>query len=126
MLFSVNVDWQDYINKGWENKGRELLFNSCECKEGAHYKGYCEKCEISEDSAEPMMNYAYPLETTPDDEKILEVVKRTCCTVMYNSNEDTYYIALCGGGMNLSQDIALAYNILEKWVPLELALSTST
>jgi hypothetical protein len=72
------------------------------------------------------MNYAYPLEITPDDEKIIEVCKRTNCTVMYKNDEDAYYLALCGGGMNLSQDIALAYNILERWIPLELALSVST
>ena len=73
-----------------------------------------------------MMNYVYPLETTPDNDKILKVCEETACTVMYNDKDDRYYLALCGGGMDLSQDIALVYNILEKWIPLELALQVST
>ena len=125
-MFSISVNWEGYSEKGWDNRGRSLLIESCKHKEGADYKGYCEKCDIREDSAEPMMNYAYPLETTPDDNKIIEVCKKTNCTVMYNEENDSYYLTLCGGGMDLSQDIALAYNILERWIPLDLALQTST
>jgi hypothetical protein len=131
-MFSISVDWQDYYNKGWENKGRDLIIENCKHKDKSQddtnmrYSGACEKCGFCEDSCEPMMNYAYPLETTPDDEEIIEVCKRTNCTVMYKDDEDAYYLALCGGGMNLSQDIALAYNILEKWIPLDLALKVST
>ena len=125
MSYSINVDWGDQYER-WENCGRSLINAKCECDEGVNYSGYCEKCEISEDDNEPMMNYAYPLETTPNDEDIIEVCEKTCCTVMYNIEEDCHYIALCGGGMDLSQDIALAYNILEKWIPLELALQVST
>lgn len=124
MSYSINVDWSNY--ERWENCGRSLIEQNCKHKEGVQYSGYCEKCEISEDDCTPMMNYAYPLETTPNDEDIIEVCEKTCCTVMYNIEEDCHYIALCGGGMNLSQDIALAYNILEKWIPLELALQVST
>lgn len=125
MSFSKSVDWSNEWER-WENCGRSLINAKCECDEGVNYSGYCEKCEIYEDDNEPMMNYAYPLETTPNDEHIIEVCEQTACTVMYNIEEDQHYIALCGGGMDLSQDIALAYNILEKWIPMELALSVST
>ena len=89
-MFSIHVDWQNYFEKGWENRGRSLLVESCKHKEGADYKGYCEKCGIYEYSAEPMMNYAYPLETTPEDSKIIEICKKTNCTVMYKDDDDTY------------------------------------
>jgi len=55
-----------------------------------------------------------------DDEKILQVVERTVCTVMENTETGEWFLTLCGGGMDLSQDIALAYHIMDKWLPLEL------
>lgn len=131
-MFSIHVDWENYQEKGWENIGRSIVEENCKHKENGQsdynmrYSGYCEKCGFSEDSCQPMMNYAYLLETTPDDNKILEVCKKTNCTVMHKDDEDAYYLTLTGGGMDLSQDIALAYNILERWIPLELALSVST
>lgn len=133
-MFSVYVNWENYYEKGWENVGRSLIEENCQHKceskfsdeNNMRYSGCCEKCEFSEDSCQPMMNYAYPLETKPDDENIIKVCRETNCTVMYNENDDTFYLALCGGGMNLSQDIAFAYFILEKWIPLDLALNVST
>ncbi|MCK4982428.1 MAG: hypothetical protein KAS17_05865 [Victivallaceae bacterium] len=59
------------------------------------------------------MNFAYPLFSEPDEEKIIKVCEDTSCTVVYNSQDDTYYLALTGCGMNLSQDIALAYIIAD-------------
>ena len=44
---------------------------------------------------------------------------------MYNQDDDTYYLALCGGGMNLSQSIARAYQILEYWIPISLLREVS-
>lgn len=78
--------------------------------------------EDDPDAGIPMMNYAYPLEFTKDvdEAKILEVYNRTNCCVVYNQNEEEYYLALTGGGMDLSQDIAFAYIILEKWIPEHL------
>ena len=94
-MFSINVDWENYYSKGWENIGRNLIEQNCthhrEDKEtnNIQYEGYCEECGHSEDSCQPMMNYAYPLETTPDDKKIIEVCEKTNCTVMYNENDDS-------------------------------------
>lgn len=130
MVYSIDVDWSNYLEDGWENIGRSILEESCthktqdqnskeEYKEtNVKYSGYCEECEISEDDAQPMINYAYPLVTTPSDEDVLRVVKNTCLTVM--EKDEDYYLALCGGGMDLSQQIGLAYILIERWIPVEL------
>jgi hypothetical protein len=41
---------------------------------------------------------------------------------MYNTEENAYYLALCGGGMDLSQDIALAYFYAQRWIPYSLLM----
>jgi len=131
--FSISVDWSDYYSKGWENVGRSILEESCthktqdkseEPETNVRYSGYCSECDISEDDAEPMMNYAYPLTTEPSEEDILKVVKNTCLTVMEKEGE--YFLALCGGGMDLSQQIALAYVLIENWIPEDLISEVST
>ena len=72
------------------------------------------------------MNYAYPLNYSDfDNEDILKVCDETACSVVYNIEEDAYYLVLCGGGMDLSQDIALAYIILTGTMPFELARQVS-
>jgi len=131
MVYSIDVDWSNYLEDGWENEGKAILENSCthNTQEGigdntnVQYSGYCEECEISEGDCEPMMNYAYPLETTPNEEDILKVVKNTCLTIM--EKDGSYYLALCGGGMDLSQQIGLAYVLIEKWIPIELLQNIS-
>lgn len=139
MSFSIFIDWQEELNNcgKWENHGRRIVEENCHHKTqdndrdsnaretNVRYSGYCDECDISEDSCQPMMNYAYPLETTPDDDKILEAVKQTNCTVMGNTQTGEYFLALCGGGMDLSQDIALAYVILERWIPTDLILQVN-
>ena len=112
--YCIDVDWSNYYDEGWENVGRDALHSSCN-HEQLQDEDWCEECDISEDSCEPMMNYAYPLETTPNDEDILKVVKETCLTVM--EKDGSYYLALCGGGMDLSQSIGLAYVLIENWIP---------
>ncbi len=115
--YAIDVDWSEYYNSDWENEGRRVLHNSCN-HEQLENENWCEKCEISEDDCEPMMNYAYPLVTTPNDEDILKVVKNTCLTVM--EKDGNYFLALCGGGMDLSQQIGLAYILIENWIPKSL------
>lgn len=138
--YARSVDWEEEY-EDWENLGREALEDACthetqddgERREtNMRYSGYCEECDVCEDSAIPMMMFAYPLycdydvRDDEDSAKILRVVRETNCTVMYNSKEDTYYLALCGGGMDLSQDIALAYTIMERWIPFSLLMNVST
>lgn len=94
---SINVDWSGAYESGeWSFIGRDLSYTE-------------QEQEDDPDAGVPMMNYAYPLYFTPSDEAIIKVTKRTNCTVVYNDEEDKHYLALTGGGMDLSQDIALAY-----------------
>lgn len=134
MGFSISVDWNEENFDAWENHGRNVLMKSCKHKSkeqpdhtNTEYENWCEECGIHEDSAQPMMNYAYPLELEcTDEDKILEIVQKTCCTVMENTKTGEYFLVLCGGGMDLSQDIALAYIIAETWLPIALIQSVST
>ena len=78
MGFSISVDWQeDWKNnpEKWENYGRMALEDGCNHKtqdDSTRDKkkhgssGYCEECGFFEDSAVPMMNYAYPLHNSYD------------------------------------------------------------
>lgn len=130
MAYCIHVDEWDY--ETWEFIGRDILQASCNHYDqdkdntNTQYSGHCEKCGISEDDGQPMMLYAYPLDITPSDEEILEIHKETCCTVVQNKKTDEYFIALCGGGMDLSQHIALAYIIAQRWIPFDLAVNVSS
>lgn len=135
MTFAISIDWHEEFDKSfdkWDNIGKRIAEEICNHTEKGNsdtnmrYSGYCEDCGFSEDSFDPMMNYVYPLEKDPSDEAVKQVVKETNCTVMYNNETDEYFLALTGGGMDLSQDIALAYYYCDKWIPTELALRVST
>lgn len=108
---SILVDWSEFEDDGvleeWEFTGRTLL----EEKYG-RWSEYNED-GIDEDTGFPLMNYAYPTgNQTISDKKILRVCEETNCTVVFNNNDNEYYLALTAGGMDLSQDIALAYMII--------------
>jgi len=123
MGFSIWIDWgEEFKNPDkWINHGRDVLVSSCNCEGGAKEKDWCEDCDISEDNCNPMMNFIYPLELKDfDEDKILKVVKNTNCSVMENQETGEWFLVLCGGGMDLSQDIALSYIFLEKWIPEDL------
>jgi len=121
----------------WINHGRNILEDNCKHKTqdkgskenretNVRYSGYCDECDVSEDSARPMMNYLYPLELTDfDEDKILKVVRETNCTVLENNESGEWFLALCGGGMDLSQDIGYSYMILETWLPDDLLQSVN-
>ena len=119
-------DWQD---SNWDHVGVDAMYhfylNDKEAKREAKdcdmdIEDYAR--EKSEESY-PMMLYCYPLAFDPSDEKIIEVCKRTACTVVMDNQTDDYYLALAGGGMDLSQDIALAYLITDGYIPHSLAMN---
>lgn len=128
-MTSIFKDWSN--REGWENCTTRVLRDILENPEHEKFKEVADRLEVLEDDGktlksyyeesidayEPMMNYAHILETSPSDEAILNVALNTNCCVMYHEEEDKHYIALTGGGMDLSQDIGLAYVLLEKWIP---------
>lgn len=80
---------------------------------------------ITEDDFSPMMMHAYPLYGRPADEAILKIHKKTCLTVVRSIESEEFYLALCGGGMDCSQDIGMAYIIAEGSIPYALAMQIS-
>lgn len=133
MGFAINIDWTTEQRRNperWENLGRMTIEQGCMHRNHPSgiietkmvYYGHCEECGFGESSGEPMMNFAYPLECQVDIEgdELAEMLTYTCCTVMRDNDTDKDYLALCGGGKDMSQDIALAYFILEKWIPFDL------
>lgn len=75
--------------------------------------------ELADGEYEPMMNdrYKLPEFTMPDNIKEL-LDEAGAVTVVYFPEEETYYLALSGGGMNLSWDICRAYMLLGYLPPL--------
>lgn len=133
MGFSIRKDMTEILNNPdrWENHGRSVIEDNCthhekdEEENNIRYKGFCDECGFNESSCVPMMNFLYPLELSNfEDTKILEVINKTNCTILEDTESGEYFLALCGGGMDLSQDIALAYLILEKWIPGDLLRNT--
>ena len=139
MSYAIFQDMTEIYNnpEKWINHGRNALIENCkhfsqgteeenENREDTNmqYSEHCEECDISEDSGIPIMNYLYPLEFKDfDEDKILKVVEETNCTILENEESGKWFLALCGGGMDLSQDIALSYIILETWIPKDLLSS---
>jgi len=128
--YSISVnDWQ---NEKWNHVGVDLMYNYYledketleECKENGW-----DKEDIAREKADehyPMMLYAYPLNWEPKDDKIIEVCTTTNLTVVQDEETGDYFLALSGGGMDLSQDIALAYLIIEGRIPITLAYNVCT
>ena len=120
---SIYVNWSDEnIYQIWDFVGSEIVYSKelkklLKCPHGNATQEYCDKCEYyPEDKRQdnkPTMNFAYPLFSEPDEEKIAKVCEETGCTVVYNLQDDNYYLALTGGGMDMSQSIALAYIIAD-------------
>jgi hypothetical protein len=136
MGYAIRIEWMEELKtEKWINHGRDVAEESCKHKDqdpekqetNMRYSGYCEECDIMESSCYPMINCIYPLELKDFDKaKIKEVIKRTDCTVVENDETGEWFLTLCGGGMDLSQDIALAYFILERRIPFDLVLSVCT
>lgn len=113
------VDWnEEWLKDEWEFTGADLMYQKACNQEPEDYTPE----EIQEQNM-PMYNYAYQLERTSiEDSVIRRVCEKTSCTVVYNQKENSYYLALTGCGMDLSQDIALAYMIVDgcvNWDMLE-------
>lgn len=73
---------------------------------------------------EPMMNYWWPLPDGTFGESHASLLAESpfSCCIVYNSDTEEYGIALTGGGMDLSWDIAGAYVLLGFTPPASLRL----
>lgn len=108
---SKHVDWWEaFKGDEWDCLGRYLM----EEQKGLWSENSPEGLES--DDYMPIYNFAYPLGLSSlDEDKIIRICTETNCTVVKNTEEDSLYLALCGCGMDLSQDIALAYMIAYAW-----------
>lgn len=136
--YSVSIDWHHEFRKDvdkWVNHGQRVAREILEDREHPLHRefleelGHYEEPEYPEDIAyenfEPVMNYGYPLFCEPADEDILRIIRETCLTVMENTGTGDNFLVLCGGGMDLSQSIALAYILSENRIPAALAYTVS-
>lgn len=76
--------------------------------------------EMENEEWQPMMNYCYPLENEFEVPKnIKEILDEAgSITLIRKTSNDRYYLALSGGGMDLSWDICRAYTLLGYLPPL--------
>lgn len=140
MSLGINVDWSKNYN---EDTGEQIYDLSCPNREhhekygtGWHteyncteldgekieaYQG-CPTCEDDSGYLEPMMNYVYPLDYDGmvTEEKRIKITTETSCILVENNETGEWVIALTGGGMDLSPQIAYAFFIAQKWLPLDL------
>lgn len=78
------------------------------------------EAELEDGEYEPMMNYRYKLPDFKMPTNIKGLLDEAgSVTVVYFPEEDTYYLALSGGGMDLSWDICRAYILLGYLPPLD-------
>ena len=87
--------------------------NPCEPYEG------CQICEDDSGQLEPVMLYGHILTTDImiNDNTPLKIATETACALIQNNKTGQWFIALMGGGMDLSPHIAYAYVLAQKWLP---------
>jgi hypothetical protein len=131
---SITVDW-DELNwpegyEFWEaeicdrcGKARGVTSDELEPKDPA--EGYC-RCDEPRvgEAGGPMMNCIYPIPGSAirePDRAALKIARLPLCIVRLNTDEG-YALALTGGGMNLSWEIAEAFMLLGYLPPVYVAV----
>ncbi len=75
--------------------------------------------EAYEEGSSPMMNYAYPVELREiSPGKAAEAIIGLPLTLVLDIESDEYFLALTGGGMDLSAEICRAYIALNQRPPV--------
>ena len=129
LLTPIDYDWsehefieeweviQPYDSDDFEEISGDAYDYSDECERKLGYGDY----DSMQESNQPMMNYVYPLPDSydSDDAKKLEAVN--LCLV-YFPKDESYGMALTGGGMDLSWDICRAYMLLGQYPPIHFRL----
>jgi len=117
-LYGITVyDWAD---EKWAFTGRDVELEKRGEWSEENQDG------VGVDDHVPMMLCAYPLRERPSNKSIRRIHEKTCLTVVEDTETGEFFLALCGGGMDLSQDIAMAYIIAHGLVPAALAMEVST
>lgn len=134
-MTSVTIDWEearDNFNLDCPNTEHherygiewETPYESTTDRNGDPCEEY-EGCPVCEDDCGqviPMMNYGHIItyDGMITDAVRLKIAKETACVLVQNNKTDRWFIALMGGGMDLSPHIAYAYFLAQKWLPLDL------
>ena len=96
---------------GLDNLGMELESVIEKLVDGEDFSDIYSDWEDNQyDFMEPAYNYVYPLNYEPTTKQCVEVAKETNAVVIEIDRE--YYIALCGAGMDMSQDIGYAKGVI--------------
>ena len=128
-----NTDHHEKFGEDWETPYEATTDkngDSCEPYQG------CKCCEDDSGRLVPMMNYLYPLEHTGmvdeegyDEESKernkqtrIKIASETNCVVVEKTETGEWFLALTGGGMDLSPSIAYAYYLAQKWLPTEFLI----
>ena len=99
-MFSIYIDWNDEdVLQNWDFVGDAVIYQMeykklQECPHGNQNLRYCHECacypEDKQRANKPTMNFAYPLFSEPDEEKIIRVCTETSCTIVRNLHDDSY------------------------------------
>ena len=122
-LTCPNTEHHNQYGSGWETE-----YEATEDQNGDECKPYqgCECCEDDSGYLSPMMNYLYPLdfegymEGDEGEKRRIKIASETNCVCVENNESGEWFLALTGGGMDLSFSIAYAYYLAQKWLPLDL------
>jgi hypothetical protein len=109
------------LSEGYGESWEYIAATTCDCHTKVLARGSEEQHKDIDESSDctgyvsgdgPMMNYLYALPETPDDEAIIEALADLplCIVTLTDAldGEDTF-LALTGGGMNMSWHIIMAY-----------------
>ena len=66
---------------------------------------------------EPVMDYVHVLQYEPQTQDILKVAENAPEIIVLKDPCNNYYLGLSGAGMNLSEELAYAYMVLDRHVP---------
>ena len=134
------IDWQERLGEdleGWrafeaftcDECGRTVVCSSlgeCECRDMLHEVTVTEEdgseseerntCRGTMTLEGPMMSYWYPVRIDDCEEAALKIAHLPLCVVEFEDGETG--LALTGGGMDLSWEIAEAFIVLGYWPPV--------
>lgn len=114
----IDMDWSEGWGEQWEFFDAD---NCPECERIVVGSGWVEcECGTGVSLDGPMMNYAYPVDVESLDEAVLKIKDLPLCLV--ETSNDGQYLALTGGGMDVSWEICEAYIRLGYLPPVHFEL----